>query len=96
MDVVLTDLRVPQLGGLEAIAAPARECPTHRGDRPYPIRHDRIGAQATRIGAADYVTKPFHIPDLRGKLDRACCHSSWIRKTAFFGNSFAPAQVSAA
>ena len=26
--------------------------------------------EATRMGAADYVTKPFHVPELRGKLDR--------------------------
>ena len=27
--------------------------------------------EATRMGAADYVTKPFHVPELRTKLERA-------------------------
>ena len=26
--------------------------------------------EATRLGAADYVTKPFHVEELRTKLDR--------------------------
>src|SRR6202161_441767 len=26
--------------------------------------------EATRMGAADYVTKPFHVPELRSKLER--------------------------
>jgi len=70
VDIVLTDLKVPELGGI-ALLRHIREV--------YPqtavmvlTQYGTIesAVEATRMGAADYVTKPFHIPELRSKLDR--------------------------
>jgi DNA-binding NtrC family response regulator len=70
IDVIITDLNVPQLGGIELLKQTRQTYPqtavimlTQRGTIESAIA-------ATRIGAADYVTKPFHIPELRFKLDR--------------------------
>jgi DNA-binding NtrC family response regulator len=70
VDVILTDLRVPEIGGLELLK---RVRQTH--PRVPVIVLTQYGTiesavEATRLGAADYVTKPFHIPELRTKLDR--------------------------
>jgi DNA-binding NtrC family response regulator len=70
VDVILTDLRVPEIGGLELLK---RVRQTH--PRVPVIVLTQYGTiesavEATRIGAVDYVTKPFHIPELRTKLDR--------------------------
>jgi DNA-binding NtrC family response regulator len=70
VDIVITDLRVPRLGGL-ALLKKIREL--------YPDTSVMVltqygtienAVEATKLGAADYVTKPFHIPELRSKLDR--------------------------
>jgi DNA-binding NtrC family response regulator len=70
-DIVVTDLRVPQLGGIELL---------RRIKESYPLtavivltQYGTIesAVEATRMGAADYVTKPFHVSDLRAKLERA-------------------------
>ncbi|HVB87851.1 MAG TPA: sigma-54 dependent transcriptional regulator [Candidatus Dormibacteraeota bacterium] len=70
VDLVITDLRVPQLGGLEllkrvreAYAQCAVIVLTQYGTIESAV-------EATRMGAADYVTKPFHVPELRSKIDR--------------------------
>ncbi|MGB8654033.1 MAG: response regulator, partial [Candidatus Acidiferrales bacterium] len=70
VDILITDLRVPQLGGLELLK---------RVRETYPLTAVMVltqygtiesAVEATRMGAADYVTKPFHVPELRTKLDR--------------------------
>jgi DNA-binding NtrC family response regulator len=70
VDRLSTDLRVPQVGGLE---------PRKRVHSNYPqtavlvlTQYGTIesAVEATRLSAADYITKPFHIPELRSKLDR--------------------------
>jgi DNA-binding NtrC family response regulator len=70
VDILITDLRVPRIGGLELLK---------RGREPVPqtavlvlTQYGTIenAVEATRLGAADYITKPFHIPELLGKLDR--------------------------
>jgi DNA-binding NtrC family response regulator len=70
IEIVITDLKVPQLGGIELLK---------RAKETYPqaavmvlTQYGTIesAVEATRMGAADYVTKPFHVPELRSKLDR--------------------------
>ena len=70
VDIVLTDLKVPQLGGLELL-------------KQIHVNHPQIAVmvltqygtiatavEATRSGAVDYITKPFHVEEFRAKLDR--------------------------
>jgi DNA-binding NtrC family response regulator len=70
IDIVVTDLHVPEIGGLNLIKQ------IHaRGLHVPTIVLTQYGTiesaiEATRMGAADYVTKPFHIAELRDKLDR--------------------------
>jgi DNA-binding NtrC family response regulator len=70
VDIIITDLRVPEIGGLELLKR-VRE--THPQTPVIVLtQYGTIesAVEATRNGAADYVTKPFHIPELRTKLDR--------------------------
>ena len=70
IDIVVTDLQVPQLGGLELLKR------TRANNAEIAIivltQYGTIATaiEATRLGATDYVTKPFHVEELRGKLDR--------------------------
>jgi two-component system response regulator HydG len=70
IDVVLLDLKVPELGGLELLKR-IRELYPHVAV----LMLTQFGTienavEATRSGATDYITKPFHVSDLRTKLDR--------------------------
>lgn len=70
VDIVITDLRVPQIGGLELLKR-VRESYAQAAVivlTQYGTIESAV--EATRMGAADYVTKPFHVPELRGKIDR--------------------------
>jgi len=70
VDVVITDLRVPQLGGLELLKRIREFYPQTAVIVLTQYGTIENAVEATRIGAVDYVTKPFHVPDLRAKLDR--------------------------
>jgi DNA-binding NtrC family response regulator len=70
IDVVITDLRVPQLGGLELLKRIREAHPQTAVIVLTQYGTIESAVEATRIGAADYVTKPFHISELRAKLDR--------------------------
>jgi two-component system response regulator HydG len=67
---VVTDLQVPELGGLELLKR------THANNAETAVmvltQYGTIATaiEATRLGATDYVTKPFHVEELRAKLDR--------------------------
>jgi DNA-binding NtrC family response regulator len=73
VDILITDIKFPGLGGLELLKRV-------RADYPqvavlvltqYDTTENAI--EATRLGAADYLAKPFHIEELRTKLDRILC-----------------------
>jgi DNA-binding NtrC family response regulator len=70
VDIVITDVRMPQLGGFEVLAQVRARWPqveviviTAYGDVESAVR-------ALREGAFDYFTKPFDIPDIAATLRR--------------------------
>ena len=79
-DVVLTDLRLPGLGGLELVRQ------LHESHPRLPVllmtAHGNIetAIEATKLGAYDYVQKPFEMPELIGLLHRAAGASRLMRE----------------
>jgi putative nucleotidyltransferase with HDIG domain len=68
-DLVLTDLRMPKMGGLEFLKALKRRAPytsviiiTGYGDMESAI-------EAMRLGASDYITKPFTPEEVRWRVN---------------------------
>jgi DNA-binding NtrC family response regulator len=70
VDIVITDLRVPQIGGIGLLKLIRETYPQTAVIVLTQYGTIESAVEATRMGAADYVTKPFHVPELRGKLDR--------------------------
>ena len=70
VDILITDLRVPQLGGLELLKRVRISYPQTAVMVLTQYGTIESAVEATRLGAADYITKPFHIQELRSKLDR--------------------------
>jgi DNA-binding NtrC family response regulator len=70
VEIVVTDLRVPSIGGIGLLKRIKESYPEIAVIVLTQYGTIESAVEATRIGAADYVTKPFHIPELRGKLDR--------------------------
>jgi two-component system response regulator HydG len=71
IDVVITDLKVPQLGGLGLLRHLRANAPHVAVMVLTQYGTIESALEATRLGAADYVTKPFHVSELRTKIERA-------------------------
>ena len=70
IDIVVTDLKIPQLGGLELIKRIRAGNPQVSVIVLTQYGTIETAIEATRLGAVDYVTKPFHVEELRSKLER--------------------------
>ena len=70
VDILLTDLKVPQLGGLELLKRVSANYPQVAAMVLTQYGTIETAIEATRLGARDYVTKPFHVEELRSKLQR--------------------------
>jgi two-component system response regulator HydG len=70
VDIVLTDLRVPELGGLELLRRIREHYPQVLVIVLTQYGSIETAIEAMRAGAADFVTKPFHVDELRAKLER--------------------------
>lgn len=70
VDIVVTDLRVPELGGLELLRRVREHYPTVAVLMLTQYGTIQTAVEATRLGASDYITKPFHVDELRRKLQR--------------------------
>jgi DNA-binding NtrC family response regulator len=70
IDIVVTDLQVPQMGGLELIKRIRANNPGIAVIVLTQYGTIETAIEATRLGATDYITKPFHVEELHTKLDR--------------------------
>ncbi len=70
VDIVVTDLKVPQLGGIELLKRIRENHPQVTVVVLTQYGTIETAVEATRLGATDYVTKPFHVEEFRTKLER--------------------------
>lgn len=70
VDIVITDLKVPELGGLELLRRIRAAYPHIAVVVLTQFGTIETAVEAMRLDAADYITKPFHVDELRAKLDR--------------------------
>src|SRR5882762_2355525 len=70
IDIVLADLQVPQIGGLEMLKRIRANNPESAVIMLTQYGTIKTAIEATKLGAADYITKPFHVEELHSKLDR--------------------------
>ena len=74
VDVVLLDLRLPGVGGLEVLKEVKRRRPETVVIVMTGYASVQSAVQAMKQGAYDYVTKPFNLEELRLILDRVLGH----------------------
>jgi DNA-binding NtrC family response regulator len=82
-DVVLTDIKLPVRDGMEVL----RETKLLSPDTEVLIMTAYgtldSAAQAMKIGAADYLQKPFSIPELEMRIEKAIRHGSLAKEVAY-------------
>ena len=70
IDILVTDLQIPQIGGLELIKRIRANNPEIAVIVLTQYGTIETAIEATKLGATDYVTKPFHVAELHSKLNR--------------------------
>jgi DNA-binding NtrC family response regulator len=70
VDIVVTDLMVPELGGIELLKHIRTNQPNTSVMMLTQYGTIETAVAATQLGAKDYVTKPFHLQELRTKIER--------------------------
>ncbi|HEV2297012.1 MAG TPA: sigma-54 dependent transcriptional regulator [Candidatus Acidoferrales bacterium] len=70
VDIAITDLRVPGEGGMELLRRIRAQHPEVSVLMLTQYGTIQTAVEATQLGASDYITKPFHIDELRTKLQR--------------------------
>ena len=82
-DVVLTDIKLPVKDGMEVL----RETKYLSPDTEVVIMTAYgtldSAAQAMKLGAADYLQKPFSIPELEMRIEKALRHRSLAKEVAY-------------
>ncbi len=69
VDIVITDLRVPELGGIELLKHVRENYPEITVMVLTQYGTITSAVEAVQLGAADYLTKPFHVDELRTKVE---------------------------
>lgn len=71
-DLVIMDIKMPKMNGLEALSQIKKLKPQIRVMIITGYESDDVAAQAIRLGADDYLTKPFNRETVRAKMQKLC------------------------
>jgi two-component system response regulator PilR (NtrC family) len=71
IELVISDIRMPDVSGVEVLAAAQRVNPEVIGIMITAYASTETAVEALRLGAYDYVTKPFNVEELRLKIRKA-------------------------
>lgn len=69
-DLLISDLRMPEMHGLEMVREARRRCPEMGVVVMTAFASLESAVEALRIGAADYITKPFHVDEIRSVVEK--------------------------
>ncbi|HZD40766.1 MAG TPA: response regulator, partial [Terriglobales bacterium] len=70
VELILTDQRMPNLSGLDLLKAARAINPETQGVVMTAFGNVETAVDAMKSGAADYLTKPLHLEELRQKIQR--------------------------
>ena len=89
-DLVLLDMKLPDLNGLEVLAKIRQDAPAVPVVMVTAIAEPKPAVQAIKLGAADYLTKPFDVDEIRLVVERVLRENALPRTAA----GHAPAETS--
>ena len=81
VDVLVTDIRMPQLDGLNLLQQARLRHPTTEVIVMTGYSEDYTREEALRFGAQDYITKPFDVDEVRLILMKSCMKVEASRRT---------------
>jgi two-component system response regulator HydG len=87
-DVVLTDLRMPNVDGLGLLRAAQREAPQTQVVMMTAYGTIEAAVEAMRLGAADFVTKPFKEDELLLRVGRALEKRRLLGEVSLYAEEF--------
>lgn len=70
-DLVLTDIKMPGISGMEVLSQITKEHPDTVVVMISALADTKTAVEAMKLGACDYVTKPFNLDDLAVRVERA-------------------------
>jgi DNA-binding NtrC family response regulator len=77
--LLITDLRMPEMSGLELVREAKRQHPELGVVVMTAFASLESAVEALRLGAADYITKPFHVEEIRAVVQKVIDHEA-LRK----------------
>ena len=70
-NMLITDLRMPEMSGIELVREARRRYPDLGVVVMTAFASLESAVEALRLGAADYITKPFHVDEIRSVVEKA-------------------------
>ena len=80
-DVVLLDLFIPDIGGLEVLAEITRHAPGPSVILLTALADKEIAHDALRLGAFDYILKPYNLAQVESSVVACLAHRDYLKQS---------------